>query len=86
MAKIITDPAETLMGEGDVDTDHWDQSAITLLLVVFDGLTIYQDLGNGLDVRRKLDKLVSETLYVGDLKEKVGLCLLGKAAPVSLTF
>jgi hypothetical protein len=43
------------MREGDIHTDHWDQSPIALLLVVFDGLAIFQDLGNSLDVRRKFD-------------------------------
>jgi len=74
------------MGEGDIDAAQWDQSMVTLLLVIFDGLAIFQDLGNSLYVRRKLDKLASETLYVGDLKEEVSLGLLGNAAPVSSIF
>ena len=52
--------------------------------MIFDGLAILQDLGNSLDVRRKLGKFAPETLYVSDLKEEVGLRLLGKATPVSL--
>jgi hypothetical protein len=54
--------------------------------MIFDGLAILQDLGNSLDMRRKLGKFAPEALYVGDLKEEVGLGLLGKAAPVGLVF
>ena len=82
---ILSDLGKAIMGECDVDAGEWDQSRLTLLLVIIDGLAIFQDLGNSLDVRHKPDKFVSETLYIGDLKEEVSLCLLGKAAPVSIT-
>lgn len=72
------------MGEGDVDADHWHQSFISLLFMVFNVLAIFQDLSNSLDSRRIFEELVSETTHIGDLEEEEGFCLLWKAAPVRL--
>jgi hypothetical protein len=71
------------MGEGDVDTGHWDQSLIAPLPAVVNILAIFQNLGSSLDSSREFDELTSETLYIGDLEEVVGFCLLGKTAPVA---
>lgn len=68
------------MGEGDVDADHWHQSFISLLFMVFNVLAIFQDLSNSLDSRRIFEELVSETTHIGDLEEEEGFCLLWKAA------
>jgi hypothetical protein len=81
--RIVPYLNKTLVGEGDIDAKHWDQCPIALLLVVFDGFAVFQDLGNSLDEWCKLDKLVSEPLCVSDLEEEIGLCLFRKAAPVN---
>lgn len=82
-AKVVPDLSETLMGEGNVDTGHWDQSLIAFLPAVVNILAIFQDLGSCLDTSCEFDELTSEILNIGDLEEEVGFCLLGKAAPVT---
>ena len=75
---------EAEMGECDVDTDQSNQPAVATLFVIVNGLAILENAGYGLDQRNKLDELMAEEFDVGDLEEKVGLGLLGQAAPIEI--
>jgi len=52
-----------------------------ILLVVFDGFSVLQDSGYGLDERDEGYKVMPEFLNINDFEEDIGLCLLWQTAP-----
>ena len=49
--------------------------------MVFDGFSVNQDLGYGLDLRDEGYKVMPEVVNIIDIEEDIELCLLWKTAP-----
>ena len=71
---------ETFVWNRNIDADQCNQPGAFILLVVIDGLSVFQDSGYGLDERDEGYKVVSERLNIVDFEEDIELCLLWQTA------
>ena len=72
---------KALVWKRNVDADQCDQPRELLLLVVFNGFSVYQDLGYSLDDRDEGHKVMPEFGDIKDIEEDIELSLLWEATP-----